>query len=80
MEGEFKHLSLVNEEEFQGSLLGWGSGEFAQHGQGTKKEDVDVTFAKHKDHPELWNHLIEISCGASHSAVITGEPGEVYFS
>lgn len=74
MEEEQDGSPSSSKDEFssQGRLLGWGSGEFAQHGHGVTAENVDVTQSEVSGHTVPWTTLKDISCGASHTAVITG--------
>nr|XP_006811681.1 PREDICTED: X-linked retinitis pigmentosa GTPase regulator-like [Saccoglossus kowalevskii] len=57
-----------------GQLIGWGCGEFGQHGHGAIKTDIDVqhglidNFSK-VDHPSSCVKLI--ACGASHTIIVT---------
>ncbi|XP_030832752.1 ultraviolet-B receptor UVR8 isoform X2 [Strongylocentrotus purpuratus] len=59
----------------RGLLLSWGCGEFGQHGHGGSGENVssEGALVDHGDSLVRSHRVKHISCGSSHTAVVTGQ-------
>lgn len=72
---------VTDPDQDRGRLLSWGCGEFGQHGHGGSGENVssEGALVDHGD-PMARSHRIKhISCGSSHTAVVTGRvPGSSF--
>ncbi len=59
-------------------MLSWGSNELGQHGHPEKMdtslsaENSYMNLEKVKDFQEKDNGIMQVSCGTSHSAILTG--------
>ncbi|XP_054755639.2 uncharacterized protein LOC129261609 [Lytechinus pictus] len=66
-------MSKVTDLNQEGQLLSWGCGEFGQHGHGGSGENVssEDALVDHVDSANRSHRIKHISCGASHTAVVT---------